>query len=315
LQQEKEEEEEEEEEEGKAASAAEKDRDLNAMLSACKDQLRRIERELAWSSSSSSSLSSDDHQFQQQQQQQPREAGGRGDYTGARSSSAADSPPSSSPSSSPPPRETHAVFVPGLPVDVTKEELEAACKAFGEVAGIRVRRRQKRKKAYAFVTFAEARSASAALQGGEGLSLRDGSHRLRVKPAVSKTGKAAVDAQDVDAAAAATATATAAAAATATGTAIAAAAAEIYVGNIPNDLSREKLAEAFARYGRVHSARVISATPGKSFGFVTFEDPEVAEAAVARANRVLKVGDRHVVVGKSVMKSKPKKTHTNAADG
>ena len=58
----------------------------------------------------------------------------------------------------------------------------------------------------------------------------------------------------------------------------------IYVGNLPYTLTDEELADAFAQYGQVDSARVvIDRESGRSrgFGFVEMATTSEAEAAIA----------------------------------
>ena len=61
----------------------------------------------------------------------------------------------------------------------------------------------------------------------------------------------------------------------------------IYVGNLPYSLTDEELADAFAQYGQVDSARVvIDRESGRSrgFGFVEMASTSEAEAAIAALN-------------------------------
>ena len=61
----------------------------------------------------------------------------------------------------------------------------------------------------------------------------------------------------------------------------------IYVGNLSFDVNDEELAEAFAVYGSVSSARVIRdryTDRSRGFGFVEMDDNAEAEAAIAALN-------------------------------
>jgi polyadenylate-binding protein len=61
----------------------------------------------------------------------------------------------------------------------------------------------------------------------------------------------------------------------------------VYIKNLPDSVDDEKLREIFEPHGSITSYRVMSDENGKSrgFGFVAFEDPEIAEVAVqAMAN-------------------------------
>jgi RNA recognition motif-containing protein len=58
---------------------------------------------------------------------------------------------------------------------------------------------------------------------------------------------------------------------------------KLYVGNLPYSITSEKLEELFAEFGTIVSAVVISdkfTRRSKGFGFVEFEAPEAAQAAI-----------------------------------
>lgn len=62
---------------------------------------------------------------------------------------------------------------------------------------------------------------------------------------------------------------------------------DIYVGNLPYSTSEDSLSELFGNYGSVSRVKIISdfATGrSKGFGFVTMEQSEEAEAAIAALN-------------------------------
>ena len=61
----------------------------------------------------------------------------------------------------------------------------------------------------------------------------------------------------------------------------------IYVGNLSYDMSEEALREAFAEYGDVTSAKILSdRETGRSrgFGFVEMPNQSEGEAAIAQLN-------------------------------
>jgi RNA recognition motif-containing protein len=59
----------------------------------------------------------------------------------------------------------------------------------------------------------------------------------------------------------------------------------IYVGNLPYDITEEELQEAFATHGQVESARIIKDTySGKSRGFGFVEMPAKSEGQSAISN-------------------------------
>lgn len=60
----------------------------------------------------------------------------------------------------------------------------------------------------------------------------------------------------------------------------------LFIKNFSTDVSEEKLEELFAKYGKITSRKIMIDGEGKSkgFGFVAFEDPEAARAAVEALN-------------------------------
>lgn len=69
----------------------------------------------------------------------------------------------------------------------------------------------------------------------------------------------------------------------------------VYIKNFGGDLNDERLRNMFEKYGRITSYKIMSKDDGQSkgFGFVAFEEPEAAEAAVSELN------------GKEIMEGKP----------
>ena len=62
---------------------------------------------------------------------------------------------------------------------------------------------------------------------------------------------------------------------------------DIYVGNLPYDVSDSDLQQLFEKYGTVASARVVmdrATGRSKGFGFVQMDDRAEAEKAIAGAN-------------------------------
>ena len=62
---------------------------------------------------------------------------------------------------------------------------------------------------------------------------------------------------------------------------------DIYVGNLPYDVSDSDLQQLFEKYGTVASARVVmdrATGRAKGFGFVEMNDRAEAEKAIAGAN-------------------------------
>ena len=62
---------------------------------------------------------------------------------------------------------------------------------------------------------------------------------------------------------------------------------EIYVGNLSYDVTDEALRSAFARFGIVHGARVITHRPSgksKGYGFVAMPHRQEADLAISKLN-------------------------------
>lgn len=62
---------------------------------------------------------------------------------------------------------------------------------------------------------------------------------------------------------------------------------KIYVGNLSNNVANEMLAEQFAKYGIVYSAKVITDREthrSMGFAFVEMASPEEAEKAIMSLN-------------------------------
>lgn len=62
---------------------------------------------------------------------------------------------------------------------------------------------------------------------------------------------------------------------------------KLYVGNLPFSVTQEKLKEIFSAYGELGEVTVITnkfSGKSKGFGFVTIEDDETADKAIAEMN-------------------------------
>lgn len=81
----------------------------------------------------------------------------------------------------------------------------------------------------------------------------------------------------------------------------------VYVKNFGEELDDEKLREMFEAYGKVLSAKVMadsSSGKGKGFGFVSYESPEAAEAAVKELNdKELGTSGKKMYVGRAQKKA------------
>ena len=70
----------------------------------------------------------------------------------------------------------------------------------------------------------------------------------------------------------------------------------LYVGNLHSEVTDAELSRMFAKYGKVESSAVRSnPKTGATFGFIEFEDPRDAEAAIDGLNGREKDGKKMVV--------------------
>lgn len=81
----------------------------------------------------------------------------------------------------------------------------------------------------------------------------------------------------------------------------------IYVKNLPEDLTEEQLKEKFAAFGEIESVKLAvdtaSGTPAsKGFGFVKYKDAASARAAVDELNGS-KMGEKELFVGRAMKKA------------
>ncbi|XP_030748797.1 polyadenylate-binding protein 4-like [Sitophilus oryzae] len=79
----------------------------------------------------------------------------------------------------------------------------------------------------------------------------------------------------------------------------------VYVKNFGEDLSEEQLRNMFEKFGKITSYKIMSKDDGKSkgFGFVAFESPEAAEAAVENLNGKEMVEGKSLYVGRAQKKA------------
>jgi RNA recognition motif-containing protein len=76
---------------------------------------------------------------------------------------------------------------------------------------------------------------------------------------------------------------------------------KLFVGSLPWAVDDQQLADLFAEFGQVTSAKVIidrDTNRSKGFGFVEFDDDEAAKAAVAKLNNS-EMNGRTIVVNEA----------------
>ncbi|KAL1492853.1 hypothetical protein ABEB36_011033 [Hypothenemus hampei] len=79
----------------------------------------------------------------------------------------------------------------------------------------------------------------------------------------------------------------------------------VYVKNFGEDLSEDQLRSMFEKFGKITSYKIMNKDDGKSkgFGFVAFESPEAAEAAVEALNGKELVEGKPLYVGRAQKKA------------
>lgn len=86
-------------------------------------------------------------------------------------------------------------------------------------------------------------------------------------------------------------------------------ASKIYVGSLPYSINEQKLADLFATYGAVASAKIISdkySGQSKGFGFVEMASSEEAQKAITALNGTQLEGRTIVVNEARPMESRPR---------
>ena len=81
---------------------------------------------------------------------------------------------------------------------------------------------------------------------------------------------------------------------------------ELYVGNLPYDMSEDDVSAVFGKYGKVVSTRLIenrSSGKSKGFGFIEMGTPSSAEAAIKGLNST-KLKGRSIVVSAAKSQSR-----------
>ncbi|HLB02250.1 MAG TPA: RNA-binding protein [Nitrospiria bacterium] len=84
---------------------------------------------------------------------------------------------------------------------------------------------------------------------------------------------------------------------------------KIYVGSLPYSINEQKLADLFAPYGSVGSAKIISdkySGQSKGFGFVEMSSSEEAQKAITALNGTQLEGRTLVVNEARPMESRPR---------
>jgi polyadenylate-binding protein len=163
------------------------------------------------------------------------------------------------------------VYMKHVPLETTREEFEAKCSPFGGINSVFFPTDQDGKfKGYAFVNFEEPSAAAAAVDGLNGMvwgekplfAARAQKKEEREKELRSKFEAKKIERQKKYEGV------------------------NLYVKNLSDDITDEKLLAEFSKFGTIESAKVMEDQNKKSkgFGFVCFSSPEEATKAVTEMN-------------------------------
>lgn len=163
------------------------------------------------------------------------------------------------------------VYMKHIPLETSREEFEAKCRPFGAVNSVFYPADQDGKfKGYAFVNFEDPQSAADAVEGLNGLvwgekplfAARAQKKEEREKELRSKFEAKKIERQKKYEGV------------------------NLYVKNLSDDITDEKLLAEFSKFGTIESAKVMEDANKKSkgFGFVCFSSPEEATKAVTEMN-------------------------------
>jgi polyadenylate-binding protein len=157
------------------------------------------------------------------------------------------------------------IFVKGLAAEIDNKQLYDTFSMFGNILSCKVATNSKRESlGYGFVHYESEEAAQDAIERVNGKVISN--HKVTVSAFKSKKERGGPNKTNFT---------------------------NVYVKNFPEDWTKEKLDEVFSEFGKISSSAV--ATEGeknKGFGFVAFEAPEVAAAAVAKMNG-FKVSENH----------------------
>lgn len=166
------------------------------------------------------------------------------------------------------------VYCKNVPLDWPEDKIADIFSGFGQITSTMIAKDGEGKsKGFAFINFAEADAAAAAIEKMNVMETGDPAKPLIVCRAQSKEERAKelrerfeqlkVERQKKFAGV------------------------NLYVKNLADEVTDDKLMEAFARFGGITSAKVMREADGgptKGFGFVCFSNPEDAQKAMAELN-------------------------------
>ncbi|CAN8239387.1 unnamed protein product [Cochlearia groenlandica] len=173
------------------------------------------------------------------------------------------------------------VFIKNLDVSIDNKALYDTFSSFGAILSCKVAADVSgRSKGYGFVQFEKEETAQAAIDKLNGMLLNDKQvfvcHFVRRQDRARSEGGGAVVPRFTN----------------------------VYVKNLPKEITDDELKKTFAKYGDISSSVVMKDQSGNSrcFGFVNFESPEAAAVAVEKMNGI-SLGEDVLYVGRAQKKS------------
>ena len=164
------------------------------------------------------------------------------------------------------------IFVKNLPAEMTREEMEAVFRPFGDITSSVISvDKDNKQRAFGFINFASAEEATAAVEGAASLELPDG-RKLSVSRAQKKDEREKELRERFEQLKQERAKKYAGV--------------NLFIKNLADDMDDAKLTTEFSKFGQITSAKVMRDPAGKSrgFGFVCFNTPEEATKAVTELN-------------------------------
>jgi polyadenylate-binding protein len=168
------------------------------------------------------------------------------------------------------------IFIKNLDKSIDHQTLYNTFQQFGQILSCKIELDEtKESKGYGYIQFATQEAAEKSTQKVNGMLL--GGKKVFVGPFVTKKERIAANSTKKFT--------------------------NVYVKNLGEDITEEKLRDMFSRFGQVQSCVVMKedqsdTTKSKGFGFVNFEDPDAAQYAVDELNNAT-VDGRTLYVGRA----------------
>jgi polyadenylate-binding protein len=163
------------------------------------------------------------------------------------------------------------IYVKNLPEDITKEKVDELFGKYGKITSSMIAfEKENKTRAFGFINYSTPEEAQASVEGMNGFEIsgkkiyvaRAQKKEERAKELIERFEQLKVDRQKKWAGV------------------------NLYVKNLADDITDDRLREEFSKFGSIQSARVMADQNHKSrgFGFVCFNTPEEATKAVTEMN-------------------------------